>query len=115
MLTNEEMDHFKIADKVCERAKRGLPQDRWMRGNHEMKAMVKAYMDMTQIVQNLHNEIVQRGLESMSMGEPKKGADESAPEQVVYGVNPLYHIFTHLANQIHNVDQNIRMSNAHAL
>ena len=79
MLTNEEMGHFKIADKVCERAKRGLPPDRWMIGNHEMKAMIKAYMDMTQIVQNLHNEIVQRGLESMSMSKPKKGADESAP------------------------------------
>ena len=82
MLTKEQIeawDHFKIADKVCERAMRGLPQDRWMRGNHEMKAMVKAYMEMTQIVHNLHNDIVQRGLESMSISEPKKGADESAP------------------------------------
>ena len=58
---------------------RGLPQDRWMRGNNEHIAMVKAYMDMIKIVQNLHNEIVQKGLDSMSMGEPKKGADESAP------------------------------------
>jgi hypothetical protein len=80
MLTEEDLNHFKIADKICERAKRGLPQDSWMRGDDEMKLFVKAYMDMSKIVQNLHNEIVQKGLESMSVGEPKKGADESAPE-----------------------------------
>jgi len=40
-----------------------------------MYAMVKAYMDICQVVQNMHNDIVQRGLDSMSIGEEKKGAE----------------------------------------
>ena len=70
MLTKEQLEnweHFKIADKICERAKRGLPQDRWMRGNHEMFAMVKAYMDMTNMVINMHDEMIQKGLDAMDI------------------------------------------------
>jgi len=75
MLTKEQIEaweHFKIADKVCERAKRGLPQDRWMIGNTEMYAVVKAYMDMCEIAQNLHNDMVQRGMDAMSI-DKKEG------------------------------------------
>ena len=70
MLTKEQLEnweHFKIADKICERALRGLPQDRWMRGNHEMYAMVKAYMDLTSMMQNMHNDMIQKGLDSMNI------------------------------------------------
>ncbi len=70
MLTKEQLEnweHFKIADKICERAKRGLPQDRWMRGNHEMHAMVKAYMDMTNMMKNMHDEMIQKGLDAMDI------------------------------------------------
>ena len=70
MLTKEQLEnweHFKIADKICERAKRGLPQDRWMRGNHEMHAMVKAYMDMTNMIKNMHDEMIQKGLDAMDI------------------------------------------------
>lgn len=70
MLTKEQLEnweHFKIADKICERARRGLPQDRWMRGNHEMYAMVKAYMDMTNMMQKMHNDMIQKGLDAMDI------------------------------------------------
>jgi hypothetical protein len=70
MLTKEQLEnweHFKIADKICERARRGLPQDRWMRGNHEMYAMVKAYMDLTSMMQNMHNDMIQKGLDAMDI------------------------------------------------
>lgn len=77
MLTKEQInnwDHFKIADKICERARRGLPQDRWMRGDQEMFAMVKAYMDLVHTMRNMHDDMIQKGLDSMSIGE-KKGAE----------------------------------------
>ena len=70
MMTKEQLEnweHFKIADKICERARRGLPQDRWMRGNHEMYAMVKAYMDLTSMMQNMHNDMIQKGLDAMDI------------------------------------------------
>jgi len=70
MLTQQQLEnweHFKIADKICERAKRGLPQDRWMRGNHETYAMVKAYMDLTALMQKMHNDMIQKGLDSMEI------------------------------------------------
>jgi len=82
MLTKEQIEnweHFKIAEKICDRARRGIPQDRWMRGDLEMFSMVKAYMDLMTVVENMHSDIVQRGLDSMDIGEPRKGADESAP------------------------------------
>lgn len=70
VLTKEQIqnwEHFKIADKICERARRGLPQDRWMRGNHEMYAMVKAYMDMVDMVKNMHDDMIQKGLDAMDI------------------------------------------------
>ena len=33
-----------IAERVVQRAERGLPQDRWMRGDKEMEAVVRAYI-----------------------------------------------------------------------
>ena len=35
-----------IAEKIVNRAERGLPQDRWMRGDHEMEALVRASIIM---------------------------------------------------------------------
>ena len=70
MLSKEQIqnwEHFKIADKICERARRGIPQDRWMRGNHEMYAMVKAYMDMVSMMKNMHDDMIQKGLDSMDI------------------------------------------------
>ena len=78
MLTKEQInnwDHFRIADKICERARRGLPQDRWMRGDQEMFAMVKAYMDLVHTMRNMYDDMIQKGLDSMSIGEEKKGAE----------------------------------------
>lgn len=82
MLTKEQIEsweHFRIAEKICDRARRGIPQDRWMRGDLEMFSMVKAYMDLMTVVENMHSDMVQRGLDAMDIGEPRKGADESAP------------------------------------
>jgi len=75
MLSKEEIesfDHFKIADKICERARRGLPSDRWMIGDKEMYAMVKAYMDLIDAMKNIHDDMVQKGLDSMSVGEKRE-------------------------------------------
>jgi len=72
MLTKEQIknwEHFKIADKICERARRGLPQDRWMRGDQEMFAMVKAYMDLVDTMKSMHDDMINKGLESMGIGE----------------------------------------------
>ena len=70
MLTKEQIEqweHFRIADKICERAKRGLPQDRWMRGDQEMFAIVKAYMDLVDVMKNMHDDIIQKGLDAMNI------------------------------------------------
>ena len=57
----ENYGHFEIADKICERALRGIPQDRWIRGNHEMNAMIKAYMDLVRVIQAMHEERIEKG------------------------------------------------------
>ena len=72
MLSKEQIEnweHFKIADKICERARRGIPQDRWMRGDQEMFAMVKAYMDLVDAMKSMHDDMINKGLESMGIGE----------------------------------------------
>jgi hypothetical protein len=60
-------EHFAIANKVVERAKRGLPQDRWMRGDHEMLALVKAYIELQNACINMHKDIIQRGSDAMDI------------------------------------------------
>ena len=60
-------NYFKIAEKIIERAQRGIPQDRWMRGDHEMKAFVKAYIELVDTCAEMHKEIIKRGVESMSI------------------------------------------------
>jgi len=60
-------NYFKIAEKIIERAQRGLPQDRWMRGDHEMKAFVKAYIELVDACATMHKEMIRRGAESMSI------------------------------------------------
>ena len=62
-------EHFAIANKIVNRAERGLPQDRWMRGDQEMFAMVKAYMDLVDAMKSMHDDMINKGLESMGIGE----------------------------------------------
>ena len=60
-------NYFEIAQKIIERAQRGLPQDRWMRGDDEMEAFVKAYMGLVDACATMHKEMIRRGVESMSI------------------------------------------------
>lgn len=78
MLTKEQIEnweHFRIAAKICDRARRGIPQDRWMRGDVEMFSMVKAYMDLMTAVENMHSDMIQRGLDAMDIGDPRKNQE----------------------------------------
>jgi len=61
------LKEFSIAAKVVDRAERGLPQDRWIRGDHEMEAFVKCYINLVDAVGFLKNEIKRKGSESMSI------------------------------------------------
>ena len=54
-------EYFIIANKIVERAERGLPQDRWMRGDKEQEALVRAYIALQKACFNMHNDIIQRG------------------------------------------------------
>ena len=56
---------FAIAAKVVDRAERGIPQDRWIRGDHEMEAFVKCYINLVDAVGFLKKEIRRKGSESM--------------------------------------------------
>ena len=47
---------FAIAAKVVDRAERGIPQDRWIRGDHEMEAFVKCYINLVDAVGFLKKE-----------------------------------------------------------
>ena len=58
---------FAIAAKIVDRAEKGLPQDRWIRGDHEMEAFVKCYINLVDAVGFLKNEIKRKGSESMSI------------------------------------------------
>ena len=56
-----------IAEKIVNRAERGLPQDRWMRGDHEMEALVRAYIIMKNSLFAMHNDMIQRGSDAMDI------------------------------------------------
>lgn len=60
-------EYFSIAAKIVERAERGLPQDRWMRGDHEMEALVRAYIALLNTCSDMHQEIIQRGSDAMDI------------------------------------------------
>ena len=64
---NELPDYFAIAAKIIERAERGLPQDRWMRGDHEMEALVRAYIALLNTCSNMHHDMIQRGSDAMDI------------------------------------------------
>jgi hypothetical protein len=64
---NELPDYFAIAAKIIERAERGLPQDRWMRGDHEMEALVRAYIALLNTCSNMHADMIQRGADAMDI------------------------------------------------
>lgn len=66
---SEIAEHFIIANIVINRARRGLPQDRWMRGDHEMEALVRAYIDLQNACINMHQDMVKRGSDAMDIGE----------------------------------------------
>jgi hypothetical protein len=64
---NDLPDYFAIAAKIIERAERGLPQDRWMRGDHEMEALVRAYIALLNTCSNMHADMIQRGTDAMDI------------------------------------------------
>ncbi len=68
---SELPEHFTIANKIVDRARRGLPQDRWMRGDHEMEALVKAYIELQNACINMHQDMIQRGSDAMDIGESR--------------------------------------------
>jgi len=65
-MIDEIAEHFKIANKIVERAQRGLPKDRWMIGDKEMEAFVKAYIDLLDACNEMHKDMIRKGFESMS-------------------------------------------------
>lgn len=64
---SELPEYFAIAAKIVERAERGLPQDRWMRGDHEMEALVRAYVALLNTCSNMHADMIQRGSDAMGI------------------------------------------------
>jgi len=64
---NDLPDYFAIAAKIIERAERGLPQDRWMRGDHEMEALVRAYIALLRTCETMHHDMIQRGTDAMDI------------------------------------------------
>jgi hypothetical protein len=66
---SELPDYFEIAEKIVNRAERGLPQDRWFRGDQDMEAIVKAYISLRHACTNMHNDIIKSGSTSMGIGE----------------------------------------------
>ena len=64
---NDLPDYFATAAKIIERAERGLPQDRWMRGDHEMEALVRAYIALLNTCSNMHADMIQRGSDAMDI------------------------------------------------
>jgi hypothetical protein len=64
---NDVPEYFAIAAKIIERAERGLPQDRWMRGDHEMEALVRAYIALLNTCSNMHADMIQRGTDAMDI------------------------------------------------
>ena len=64
---SEIPEYFAIAAKVIERAERGLPQDRWMRGDHEMEALVRAYIALLRTCEAMHADMMRRGTDAMDI------------------------------------------------
>jgi hypothetical protein len=60
-------EYFIIANKIVERAERGLPQDRWMRGDKEQEALVRAYIALLNTCSNMHADMIQRGSDAMDI------------------------------------------------
>ena len=60
-------EYFTIAAKIVERAERGIPQVRWMRGDKEQEAMVRAYIALLNICSNMHADMIQRGSDAMDI------------------------------------------------
>ena len=60
-------EYFTIAAKIVERAERGLPQDRWMRGDKEQEALVRAYIALLNTCSNMHADMIQRGSDAMDI------------------------------------------------
>ena len=60
-------EYFIIANKIVERAERGLPQDRWMRGDKEQEALVRAYIALLNTCSHMHADMIQRGSDAMDI------------------------------------------------
>ena len=64
---SDRPEYFTIAAKIVERAERGLPQDRWMRGDKEQEALVRAYIALLNTCSNMHADMIQRGSDAMDI------------------------------------------------
>lgn len=63
---NEIPNYFETANKIIERAHRGLPHDRWMIGNKEMEDFIKAYSALLDACNNMHKDLIKKGFDAMA-------------------------------------------------
>lgn len=66
---SELPEYFERANRIVERAERGLPQDRWFVGDKDAEAMVKAYIALLNACTNMHKDIIKSGSTSMGIGD----------------------------------------------
>ena len=62
---SELPEYFERANKIVERAERGLPQDRWFIGDQDAEAIVKAYIALLNACTNMHNDIIKSSTQSV--------------------------------------------------
>ena len=63
---DEIPNYFETANKIIERARRGLPHDRWMIGNKEMEDFIKAYSALLYACNNMHKDLINKGFDAMA-------------------------------------------------
>ena len=68
-IMSELPEYFERANRIVERAERGLPQDRWFIGDQDAEAIVKAYIALLNACTNMHKDIIESGSTSMGIGE----------------------------------------------
>ena len=62
---SELPEYFERANRIVERAERGLPQDRWFVGDQDAEAIVKAYIALLNACTNMHNDIIKSSTQSV--------------------------------------------------
>lgn len=70
MITKDDIEAFRVAEKFCERAERGLPPDRWAT-TAEMHKVARAYQALYALAWGIAKASAEqeykRGLESIRM------------------------------------------------